>query len=114
MSGFSGLNDAIAMLLRILPFTQEIVDLFHKISDLLQRMGLMSATASRAVNVHASHTFDVKWVQSQLNKSLGTSLAIDGVMGPRTVEAVKQFQAMKGLQPDGWVGVLTLEKLEHA
>jgi murein L,D-transpeptidase YcbB/YkuD len=34
-------------------------------------------------------------------------------MGPVTIAAVKKFQADNGLEADGWVGVLTLAKLEE-
>jgi peptidoglycan hydrolase-like protein with peptidoglycan-binding domain len=44
---------------------------------------------------------------------MGTQLAVDGVMGPRTIDVVKQFQQANGLQPDGWVGVFTMQKLEE-
>jgi peptidoglycan hydrolase-like protein with peptidoglycan-binding domain len=29
----------------------------------------------------------------------------DGIIGPRTVEAIKSFQKARGLQPDGYAGV---------
>ncbi|MEN9562902.1 MAG: hypothetical protein RIR73_1146 [Chloroflexota bacterium] len=53
----------------------------------------------------------VKGVQFILNNSFGYTLEIDGVFGPLTNEAVKDFQSKHGLTPDGVVGPLTWQKL---
>lgn len=52
---------------------------------------------------------DVKKLQTDLNK-LGAKpkLKVDGVFGPKTLEAVKAFQKKAKLKPDGQVGKLTL------
>ncbi|MCA0872330.1 peptidoglycan-binding protein [Seohaeicola saemankumensis] len=52
---------------------------------------------------------DVKKLQTDLNK-LGAKpqLKVDGIFGPRTLEAVKAFQKKAKLKPDGQVGKLTL------
>ena len=52
----------------------------------------------------------VKWVQYQLNKA-GYSLAIDGILGQKTKEAVMDFQLKRGLLVDGIVGKNTLVEL---
>ncbi len=53
---------------------------------------------------------DVKWVQAVLLK-LGYEIAIDGMYGPATENAVKQFQKDKGLEVDGSCGPATRAKL---
>lgn len=53
----------------------------------------------------------VRGVQFILNTSFGYALEIDGIFGPKTAEAVKDFQSKHGLTPDGVVGPLTWQKL---
>jgi GH25 family lysozyme M1 (1,4-beta-N-acetylmuramidase) len=48
----------------------------------------------------------VMWVQWQLNV-YGYGLAVDGIFGKRTEEAVKDFQQQHFLKADGIVGILT-------
>lgn len=52
----------------------------------------------------------VKWLQYAL-KRLGFSLSVDGIFGPKTDEAVRAFQAERGLVVDGIVGKLTRAEL---
>ncbi len=61
----------------------------------------------------ALHT--TTWVQASLNK-LGADpvLATDGVYGPQTAAAVKKFQDLTGLEPDGKVGPATFAALDAA
>ena len=56
---------------------------------------------------------EVKTLQSLLNKVWGTNLAVDGIFGYRTSNAVVYFQSKNGLDPDGIVGPLTWAKLEE-
>jgi chitosanase len=49
---------------------------------------------------------DVKAVQQALNRA-GLALPADGIFGPTTAEAVKQFQQRQGLKADGIVGPAT-------
>jgi outer membrane protein OmpA-like peptidoglycan-associated protein len=56
----------------------------------------------------------VRWAQSILNAALGTGLATDGVLGPRTRAAVQEFQRRRGLVPDGIIGPATREALTAA
>lgn len=54
---------------------------------------------------------EVRWIQYQLN-SKGYKLAVDGIWGSKTEEAVRAFQADNGLVVDGIVGPATRAKLE--
>lgn len=54
----------------------------------------------------------VKWLQYELN-GLGYTLAVDGVYGPKTFEAVKKYQMAKGLLQDGITGRKTLDSLQN-
>ncbi len=55
---------------------------------------------------------DVATIQARLN-ALGAQppLEVDGVLGPKTVEAIKTFQRSKNIEPDGIVGPITLAAL---
>jgi chitosanase len=55
---------------------------------------------------------DVAALQMALTRS-GYPAGQDGVFGPRTETALKQFQAARGLQPDGIAGPITLAALDH-
>lgn len=54
---------------------------------------------------------EVKWGQWMLNKH-GYNLKVDGIFGPKTLEAVKDFQKKKGLKVDGIVGRFTKAALK--
>lgn len=51
---------------------------------------------------------NIKQVQDALNKFGFGPLEVDGVVGPKTTQAVKSFQDSKKLLPDGIVGPKTL------
>jgi len=53
----------------------------------------------------------IKWVQERLNTILGANLAIDGIMGPKTLNALKTFQGLKSLPVTGTLTAETLEAL---
>lgn len=105
-----GMNDTLAVLMRILNEHQEIIRLWHEVSALLQRLGL--APAQAAITARATHNFDVKWVQTAVNRQIDSTLTVDGVLGDRTRDAVKVYQGQRGLVQDGWPGPLTLAALE--
>jgi len=54
---------------------------------------------------------DVRTLQTLLN-TLGTNIAVDGVFGEATDEAVRDFQAWRDLVEDGVVGPLTWTELD--
>lgn len=60
-------------------------------------------------------TAGTKWVQNALNR-LGTSpqIDVDGLFGPQTQAAVRNYQAANGLKVDGWSGPLTSASLATA
>lgn len=62
----------------------------------------------------AVHQYDVKWVQMALNHLLHprTALTVDGDMGELTRAAIKEYQELRGLDPDGWLGPLTMAQLD--
>lgn len=53
---------------------------------------------------------DVKLLQSKLN-SHGAALVVDGLVGYKTIAAIKNFQKVNGLVADGIAGEKTLVKL---
>lgn len=55
----------------------------------------------------------IRWVQSALNKALGLRLAVDGIPGPATRSAIRNFQQKQGLTPDGIVGSQTEQRLRQ-
>ena len=56
----------------------------------------------------------VSFVQGRLNFSLGSSLAEDGVYGPKTLDVIKAFQKSRGISADGIVGPATWGLLDAA
>lgn len=56
----------------------------------------------------------VRWTQDALNRVLGLALAVDGIAGTRTRQAIRQFQAQQGLTVDGIVGPHTRAALRQA
>ena len=77
-----------------------------------------------AGSVSAAYTFpnqidtlqEKKDVQTVLNMAVTPSpaLTVDGVLGAKSIAAVKAFQAMKGLTVDGKIGPMTRAALEAA
>jgi len=53
------------------------------------------------------HPITTKNIQMALQKANFYNGSIDGVMGPKTQEAIKKFQKANGLKPDGVVGKRT-------
>lgn len=54
---------------------------------------------------------DVRWLQVELNRR-GFKLAVDGIAGSKTIDALMEFQKEAGLVPDGICGQKTCEKLK--
>lgn len=54
---------------------------------------------------------EIKELQKRLNKELSLSLVVDGIFGPKTDNAVKNYQAVHNLVVDGLVGQKTRAEL---
>ncbi|MHA4846480.1 OmpA family protein [Flavitalea antarctica] len=55
----------------------------------------------------------IKWVQHSLNKILKANLPVSGKMEQRTLQAIKYLQKKLGLQPDGRLTIILLNKLRR-
>jgi hypothetical protein len=55
---------------------------------------------------------DVKWCQKQIVDKYKIAVAVDGIFGPKTADAVKTIQRSKKLTVDGIIGPKTLKVLE--
>jgi soluble lytic murein transglycosylase-like protein len=53
----------------------------------------------------------VKAIQRRLNITLGTDLAVDGMLGPKTDAVIKQLQTKLGVVADGMIGPNTATAL---
>lgn len=97
------LSDMVMIGMRLIQYRNEISDLLEKIFGKKQ-----VGRATQPVPV-----YDVKWVQQALNHLMHpTKLTVDGVMGEQTREVIKRYQAMRGLQDDGWLGPVTMASLD--
>ena len=68
------------------------------------------ATQSQAGQQASQSQETVKQVQQQLSQS-GQQLEVDGIMGPQTQAALKEFQEKKGLQATGELNQETMAAL---
>lgn len=55
--------------------------------------------------------YDVRWLQMSLNTLINARLTVDGIYGPLTQNAVREFQRQHGLVEDGWAGIATESKI---
>jgi peptidoglycan hydrolase-like protein with peptidoglycan-binding domain/GH24 family phage-related lysozyme (muramidase) len=98
------------------PATEAAVMAFQRQAGLLVD-GIVGSRTRRILNAHRlSLTLpyiqgeEVQWLQNALARN-GQSIVPDGVFGPQTEWAVKQFQAVNNLLADGVVGPATWVKL---
>ena len=56
----------------------------------------------------------IRWVQGALNQAMKLNLLIDGILGPKTLSAIRSFQQSRGLKVDGVVGPITEQALAKA
>ena len=73
-----------------------------------------AASPAWAYETGALSRDEVRWVQSTLNRVMGSGLAVDGVIGPATRAAIMDFQRHEGLDVDGIVGPITMSALQQA
>ena len=55
----------------------------------------------------------IKWMQAELKRAGFYDGSIDGKIGPQTKMSIKAFQKSKGLKSDGIIGPKTLEELKN-
>ena len=75
-----------------------------------QRMVGLSVDGIYGPNTERALIGNIQDIQSKLNK-FGYSLTVDGLVGDRTINAIKDFQSKNGLGIDGIVGNATMSKL---
>lgn len=88
---------------------QEISNLENELKR-AQSSSLMQKTESKST--HALR-LSAREIQTALKNAGFYKGTIDGKMGPRTREAIKEFQKSNGLKADGIVGRRTAEKLNN-
>lgn len=54
---------------------------------------------------------EVGWLQTALNRAINAGLDVDCEIGPKTTDAIKNFQSKYGLTADGYAGEKTINKL---
>lgn len=55
---------------------------------------------------------DIRDIQSILNTKLSITLTLDGIYGPKTRQAVLNFQKLNNIKQDGIVGPITISKFK--
>lgn len=84
-------------------------DLFCKV---LPRGGNPYTEPTKNVRLNSKGN-DARWVQVMLNY-FGYKLIVDGLIGQKSLEAIKDFQQKHNLVADGICGPLTREALKQA
>jgi peptidoglycan hydrolase-like protein with peptidoglycan-binding domain len=74
---------------------------------------LNSAVAEALALQRAPIVHTVQWLQQSLNTLIKAGLTTDGILGPRTIGAIKTFQQAHGLVVDGWAGRATIGMIER-
>ena len=74
--------------------------------------GSMPTSAEMAGQTGSFHNVSTKDVQTALKNASLYSGNVDGVLGPKTKRAIKEFQTQNKLSADGKVGPRTWQKLE--
>lgn len=75
-----------------------------------QKMVGLTVDGIYGANTERALITNIKDIQSKLNK-FGYSLSVDGLVGDRTIQAIKDFQSKNSLGVDGIVGSATMNKL---
>lgn len=98
-----------------------IEELNQRLEELSQRQ-VASDTESRPSSTPETQTLASKKGTALSNRQIQTALksagfysgSVDGKLGPQTMQALKEFQRSKGLNPDGVVGSKTSMALAKA
>jgi Putative peptidoglycan binding domain len=111
MRVISNLGDIQSFIGKLTPYLKmaqrDFPDLFAEGKALVEKVAPNLLTGGEP----ESAKIDVGWVQRALNKVSNAGLKVDGQYGPVTHEAIRQYQTVKGLAPDGWAGPLTVAQL---
>lgn len=94
--------------------TQAKVKNFQNKKGVEEEEGVVGRDTWEALIVETSQGSNgeaVRAVQYVLAKKYGYTLEVDGIFGPLTAQAVKDFQSKQGLTADGVVDPLTWQKL---
>lgn len=83
----------------------------EEISSLEGELGELKGSDIRKTKDSGTLRLSLRQVQTALKNAGFYKGKIDGKTGPRTKEAIKEFQKANGLKPDGIVGRRTVEKL---
>lgn len=89
------------------PIVTPHIDLKKLDANKLKALGADVRKAKKLVLNRGDSNGAVKWLQIGINNLTGGHLPVDGMFGPTTERAVKQFQAWFNLEPDGVVGPAT-------
>jgi hypothetical protein len=89
---------------------------FHDQNGYAEMARAMKKEIGNVLNLEAAvkKEEEIKLLQTTLNKLYGLNLDVDGMLGPKTRDAVRRFQAEHGLQVDGVPGPITKQKLKEA
>jgi outer membrane protein OmpA-like peptidoglycan-associated protein len=79
-----------------------------------RRVEILLGARSKGGAVVPNRPPDIPWIQGCLNHILGTHLATDGRMGPKTQTAIRGFQQQQGLPVNGLFTPQTLTALAHS
>jgi len=118
----SNREDILKLWDKILPMIKQATSTYSDIRALVDKIapGVMDQVQAAATDPLTSGdggTFSAQWLQESLNKLMDAGLAVDGDIGPATMEAVRKFQTREGLPADGWAGAGTsariLQRLEE-
>jgi hypothetical protein len=94
------------------PIVAEVIKEWPHLAPKVQEVWTeLFGAPARPADPSAPTYFSLKWLQDGLNKVGMGPIAVDGVMGPQTHDAIKKYQQVHGLVPDGWAGIQTTTTL---
>lgn len=70
-------------------------------------------TVSKASKTDYQNSYDVRTIQSLLREAGFYKGKIDGKMGPRTVQAIKQFQRSRNIKDSGVINANTIQAFQR-
>ena len=126
---FSHREQIIQLIHRLTPVIQDVVKIIPVVTPVVNEVekAIKDVTPTVQQLIHEIYpdwdryvvqalpppVMDIKWVQTQLNKIMGTDIEVDGDFGNETKELTKKFQAkyMDADDVDGYPGVKTCAKL---